>query len=155
MTGTHASRLRMSARREFAKRGLNPQITPRICRSSIFLRRIVGESLPTWPVSRHTFSAQAAGAGSHQPKSRRNSAMLLARAPSAAVVFPAETMKGCGRCAKPRSGSVWFRKRLWARSVRPQVRDRPHPSRWLHEHLLPVASRVAARIGFGAEDRCQ
>jgi hypothetical protein len=66
--------------------------------------------------------------------------MLLAGMPSAVVVFPAQTMKGCGRCAKPRSGSVRFCKRLWARSVRPQVRHRPHPQVGGPEHLLQVAA---------------
>ena len=39
--------------------------------SSNFLRRIVGVSLTTSTVSRHSFSVQAAGAGSHKPKSWR------------------------------------------------------------------------------------
>jgi hypothetical protein len=67
--------------------------------------------------------------------------MLLEGALSAAVVFPAtETMKGCGRCAKPRSGSVRFCKRLWARSVRPQVRHRHTPHVGGPEHLRQVAA---------------
>jgi hypothetical protein len=40
-------------------------------KSSIFFGRIVGVSLTTSAMSRHTFSVQAAGAGSHQPKSWR------------------------------------------------------------------------------------
>ena len=73
--------------------------------------------------------------------SKPNEYAMLLEGASAAAVFPAtETMKGCGRCAKPRSGSVRFCKRLWARSVRPQVRHRPHPHVGGPEHLLQLAA---------------
>jgi hypothetical protein len=66
--------------------------------------------------------------------------------------FPAtETMKGCGRCAKPRSGSGRFCKPLWGRSVRPQGRHRPHPSRWRSRAPAPSSNRVAARTGSELE----
>jgi hypothetical protein len=48
-----------------------PISAPTLRKSSIFLRRIVGSSLTTSAMSRHTFSVQAAGAGSHKPKSWR------------------------------------------------------------------------------------
>src|SRR5712691_2216462 len=49
---------------------------------SIFLRRIVGVSLTTSAMSRHTFSVQAAGAGSHKPKSWRRRPWLCRRSSS-------------------------------------------------------------------------
>jgi hypothetical protein len=43
-----------------------------------------------------------------------------------------KTNDGCGRCAKPLlcrwQALCGFASTLWARSVRPQVRQRPHPS---------------------------
>jgi hypothetical protein len=50
--------------------------------SSIFLRRIVSASLTTSAMSRHTFSVQAAGAGSHKPKSWRRRPWHDRRVPS-------------------------------------------------------------------------
>src|SRR2546425_4693287 len=49
-------------------RGGPTQNVPTTRKSSIFLRRIVGVSLTTSAMSRHTFSVQAAGAGSHKPR---------------------------------------------------------------------------------------
>jgi hypothetical protein len=51
-------------------------------RSSISFLRIVSSSLTTPATSRHTFSVQAAGAGSHKPKSRRRRPWHDRRVPS-------------------------------------------------------------------------